>query len=147
MTVVRVPLAAILLASVSVGCHTVQPLAVNSIPQVNPPVVFVTYKDNSQVAVEKPRVSGDSLYGKWQGLDEEVVVPLSAVQSIESLQRNPKRTLTAVVGISAATIAGTYLILKFAGLGRNCDASRGNTDQQGDSPAVGECGDRHTPVS
>jgi hypothetical protein len=138
MTVVRVPLAALLLGSVA--CHTVQPLAVSAIPQTNPPVVFVTYKDNSQVAVEQPRVSGDSLYGTWQGLDEQLAVPLSAVQSIESFQKNGTRTALLIAGIAAATAGAVWTFSLIATGDQACDFGRGNTDQQGiPPPADAEC--------
>jgi hypothetical protein len=133
------PLAAALLSGVA--CKTVQPMPAQNIAAAQPDVVFVTYKDNSQVAVEKPHISGDSLYGTWQGLQEQLAVPLSAVERIESFQPDGKRTVTAVVGIGAASIAMTYLILKFAGSGTNCDYTRGNTDQQMGATAVGSCPD------
>ncbi len=44
------------------------------IPEQNPPVVWVTYTDNSFVPVSEPKIVGDSLMGTWQGLAEPVAI-------------------------------------------------------------------------
>ena len=108
MTVVRVPRVAALLGSLA--CVSVQPLRdpAQSIPKVAPQVVYVTYNDNSKIPVSQPHVSGDSLYGTWQGVNEPVATPLNMVRLIEAKQPNPKRTTAMVVGLAAVTAGAIW---------------------------------------
>jgi len=131
MTTFRVPLAAALLGSLA--CVTVQPLRdpALSIPKANPPVVFVTYKDNSKVSIVQPHVSGDSLFGTWQGLNEPVATPLSAIRLIESKQPNPKRTTAMIVGLAALTAGAVWTFSLIATGTQSCDFARGGFDQYG----------------
>ena len=140
MSAVRVPLAAALLGSLA--CVSVQPLRdpAVSIPKANPQVVFVTYKDNSKIPVSQPHVSGDSLYGTWQGVNEPVATPLSAVRLIEAKQPNPRRTTAMVVGLAALTAGAVWSATLLIGGSGACDSARGNTDQYGNPlPADGTC--------
>jgi hypothetical protein len=118
---VRIPLVALLVGTV--GCHTLQPIAQPEqfIPAHNPKVVYVTYNDNSIVPVESPTVSGDTLYGKWQGLDEPVAAPLSHLKVIESVQPNKKRTAFAIATITAVGVAGIWAAAQIASGGDTCD--------------------------
>jgi len=108
MTIVRVPLVAALVGSLA--CVSVQPLRdpAQSIPKANPDVVFVTYNDNSKIPLVQPHVSGDSLYGTWQGLNEPVATPLSAVRLIEAKQPNSRRTVAMVAGLAAVTAGAIW---------------------------------------
>jgi len=129
MTVVRVLLAAALLGSLA--CVSVQPLRdpAQSIPRVNPPVVYVTYKDNSKIPVTRPHVSGDSLYGTWEGVNEPVATPLSAVRLIESKQPNSRRTVAMVAGLAAVT-AGAIWTFSLVTKGTEwCDWPKNTVDQ------------------
>lgn len=139
MTVIRAPLAVALLGSLA--CVTVQPMRdpALSIPKANPPVVFVTYKDNSKVSIVQPRVSGDSLFGTWQGLDEPVAVPLSAVRSIGAFQKDNKRTTLLIAGIAAATAGAVWSATLLIGGTGSCDTARGWTGQYGPPPVDAEC--------
>lgn len=98
----------------AVGCVSVQPVQqpAQYIPRVNPDVVVVIYKDNSQVAVAKPRMIGDTLVGTWVGLGEPVAVPLSSVQRIDAKQRSGKRTALLIAGVAVMAAGGTYAILR-----------------------------------
>lgn len=138
MKSVRVPLAVILLGSAA--CRSVQPVMEPSqfIPQANPTLVIVTYKDNSEVPVAQPRVSGDTLLGTWQGLDEPVAVPLNQVQRIDALQRDRKRTTLFIAGLTAFTAAGVYALIQATTGGDNCDYGR-PTEGEGGLPKPYQC--------
>jgi len=127
---VRAPLAALLL--VGVGCMSVRPVTqpAQFIPQTNPDVVLVIYNDNSEVPVENPRMSGDTLIGTWAGLGEPVAAPLSQVQRIDARQRDRTKTRMLIGGIAALTVAMGYVTLEVArgGSGPACDYS-GQTGQ------------------
>jgi len=114
MLSVRVPLAALLLGGV--GCMSVRPVMqpAQFIPQANPDVVLVIYKDNSEVSVAKPRMSGDTLVGTWLGLGEPVSAPMSQVQRIDARQRDKTRTTLLIAGIAAFTAASVYTVAKVA---------------------------------
>jgi hypothetical protein len=122
-TVRLVPAAAVLLGSM--GCVVVQPVQrpAQFIPAANPEIVVVTYKDNSQVPVSKPHLSGDTLVGTWAGLGEPVSVPLSDVQRIDARQNSPKRTAMLIAGLSVLAAGGTYAVVRVTGNGKNCDYS------------------------
>lgn len=117
-----VPLAAVVFGGM--GCAVVQPVRqpAQFIPQQHPDIVVVTYKDNSQVPIAKPLISGDSVIGTWAGLGEPVGVPLSDVQRIDAKQRSTSRTVLMIAGIAALTAGGTYAIVRVTGNGVNCDA-------------------------
>ena len=126
MRSIRLPLAVVLLGGV--GCATVRPVAqpAQFIPHANPDVVLVVYKDNSQVPVSKPHMSGDTLVGTWLGLGEAVVAPMSEVQRIDARQRDRKRTTLLIAGLTLFTAVGTYAVIQAAtGNGRICDYSAG----------------------
>jgi len=140
MTVMRLPLVATLLGAMA--CATVQPLRdpAQSISSLKPQVVYVTYKDNSKIPVTAPRVSGDSLYGTWQGVNEPVATPLSAVRLIESKQPNPKRTTALIAGVAALTAGAVWTFSLVTRGNGACDSARGNTDQYGNpAPVDAEC--------
>lgn len=124
MKLVNVPLAGLLLSAV--GCATVQPVRepTQFIPQSRPSVVVVFLKDNSQVPVAEPRMSGDTLFGTWLGVGEPVVMPLSGVQRIDAIQRDKRRTTLMIAGLSVMTAAGIYALVQVAtNNGPACDGS------------------------
>jgi len=122
MTIVRVPLLVVLLSSV--GCATLRPLRepAQYIAKENPKVIYVTYKNRSVVGVAQPRVSGDSLYGTLQGQPARIAVPLSAVQLIEAVQPDGKRTALLIAGLTVFTVGGVYILLQ-TGKDESCDVT------------------------
>ncbi len=131
MSVVRVSLALVLLSTI--GCATLQQVRqpAEFIPKNNPPVVYVTYTDNSIVPVAQPQIKGDSLLGTWQGLSEPVAVPLAQVQSVQAVQHNKKRTTLLIVGLTAFTAAGAWAVSQATGNGSgdHCIESSGQTPE------------------
>ena len=135
LTVRLVSVAAVVLGGI--GCVSVQPVRqpAQYIPTAHPELVLVTYKDNSQAAVTKPQISGDTLIGTFAG--EPLAVPLSDVQRIDAMQKSPKRTAMAVAGLGAFGGLLTYAIVRVTVSGRNCDTSY----QPGTLPPGGRCVD------
>ena len=120
----RVVPAAFLLGSI--GCATLQPVEqpARFIPDRNPQVVYVTFKNESRVTLARPLVRGDSLVGTVEGVSHPVAAPLSHIQRVEALQRNPGRTRWLVVGIGALTVVGAFVLAQPAVGGElGCDAT------------------------
>ena len=93
------------------GCHVVKPVQPTVfIPEHNPPVVWVTYTDNSFVPVSSPKIVGDSLTGTWQGLQEPVAISLKEIQTVQAKMPAPKRTIMLVTVVTAATVGVAYTI-------------------------------------
>lgn len=111
MTVHRVVVT--LLAAAALGCKSLQPIhePAQFIAAANPPVVYVTAKNRALLAIELPRISGDTLHGTWQATGNAIAVPLSRVERIEAPQRDGKRTFAFAAG---ATIVGGVLIYALA---------------------------------
>jgi hypothetical protein len=107
MSLARVSLGLVLLGSV--GCATMRPVhdPAGFIAQNHPPMVYITYTDNSSVPVTAPRVSGDSLYGSVAGSDS-VAVPLHDVSVVQAKQHDKTRTVLLISGITAGTAAAIY---------------------------------------
>lgn len=108
---------AFLLVSVSSACMTVRPVPAPAqfIPQSNPPLVYVTYTDNSIVPVAQPKISGDTLVGTWAGLSEPVAIPFHQIQLVQAKQPARGRTRLLIAGIVAFTAAGVYAIQQLTG--------------------------------
>jgi hypothetical protein len=115
MTLQRFTLAGVLLSTAA--CMTVRPVPsfTQYVPQHNPPLVWVTYTDNSIVPVLQPKISGDSLVGTWQGLSEPVSIPLGQVKLVQARQRDKGRTTWLIAGLSVLTAAGVYAIVQATG--------------------------------
>ena len=105
----RIALAGLLLA-VS-ACMTVRPVQpAQFIPQQKPPVVWVTYNDNSFVPVAGPTMVGDTLKGTWSGLGEPVAVTLSEIKTVQAKIKSPKRTALLFTVVGAALVGVAYTI-------------------------------------
>jgi len=122
MSVMRVPLAVVLLGCV--GCMGLLPVRdpAQFIPESNPQVVFVTYVNRTKMFVTQPRVSGDSLFGTMQGRSHTVAVPLSQVRLIQARQADKKRTTWLIAGLAVAG-ASSIWALSQSGAGESCDNS------------------------
>ena len=137
MSLARVSPALVLLGSI--GCATVQPVpnAAQFINQKHPPVLYVTYTDNSSVPVSQPRISGDSLFGTAPGVAgaEAVAVSLKDVSEIRAPQPDHKRTAELIVAITALTAGGAYTLPP--PFGADCTSTASPTDPS--SPAPPTC--------
>jgi hypothetical protein len=97
------------------GCKTVQNVQPTVyIPEHNPPVVWVTYLDNSFVPVSSPKIVGDSLVGTWQGLSEPVAISLKEIQTVQAKMPSPKRTIILASVLTLAVGGAVYSITQGA---------------------------------
>ena len=93
------------------ACTTVRPVQpAEYIPKFYPEVVWVTYADNTEVPIDRPKIYGDTLYGTLAGAGDTVNIPLEQVTSVRA--RTPDRTKTALLvsGTIAAGIASVYFL-------------------------------------
>jgi hypothetical protein len=123
MSLARVSLGLVLFSTI--GCATVQPVAnpEQFIAQTHPPVLYVTYTDNSSVPVSQPRISGDTLFGTAPGVagSEAVAVALHDVSGIRAPQPDHKRTVALIVALGALTAGGAYTLTQ--AFGANCSST------------------------
>jgi hypothetical protein len=93
------------------ACTTKRPVQPSEYIQKHAPdVVWVTYHDNSMVAVADPIVARDTLRGLRHGTSLPVAIPLHNVRSVQA--KTPDRTKTAffVTGIVATLASSVYVI-------------------------------------
>ena len=107
----------LLLGTMTSACMTLRPVQSPGqyIPKSNPPVVYVTYTDNSIVPVSQPKISGDTLLGTWAGLAEPVTIPFRDIQLVQAKQPDRGKTRMLIIGLTAVTAAGLYAIIKGTG--------------------------------
>lgn len=90
------------------ACTSVRPISPKTYLEDNaPPVVWVTYNNNTLVAVAEPEVRRDTLRGTLQG--EKVKIPLSEIQSVQAKVRDGTKTALLVSGIGVAAISTLYV--------------------------------------
>ena len=98
----------------TMGCSSLQPVRqpAEFISASTPPVVYVTHRNRALIVIERPRVSGDTVYGNWQGQSRPVAVPLSQVQSMLARRKDGGRTALLVAGVTILTGAGVYAMVQ-----------------------------------
>jgi hypothetical protein len=98
------------------GCSSLQPVRqpAEFIATAAPNVVYVTHRNRALIVIERPRVSGDTVYGNWQGQTRAVAVPLSQVQSMLARRRDGGRTALLVAGVTILAGAGVYAVVQSA---------------------------------
>jgi hypothetical protein len=137
MSLARASLALVLFSTI--GCATVQPVPnpAQFIAQKHPPVLYVTYTDNSSVPVSQPHINGDTLYGTAPGVagSEAVAVALHDVSEIRAPQPDHKRTVLLIVAIGALTAGGAYTLTQV--FGANCGSSAFHSEAS--APPVVSC--------
>ncbi len=95
------------------ACMSLQPIRepAQFIAASHPRVVYVTATNRAQLAIELPRVSGDTLHGTWVANGAPIAVPLSRVERVEAPQRDGARTFAFAAG---AVVVGGVLIYAIA---------------------------------
>lgn len=107
MRLARLSLTAIFLGGIS--CTSVQTVRdPNAFMATNPDLVVVIYNDNAEMPVSKPQMRGDTLVGEWAGLGEKVAVPMSDIQRLDAIQKDPKKTTLFIAALVAATAVTAY---------------------------------------
>lgn len=98
------------------ACSTMRPVSTPQqfIPSARPDRVWVTRADNSRMALDGPRLLGDTLVGFVGGRYEEILLP--DTRWIGVRQAAPRRTMLLVAG-TVALGAGLLYLLAGNGLG------------------------------
>lgn len=98
------------------GCSSLQPVQAPAefIAAARPPVVFVTHRNRALIVIANPRVAGDTVYGTWFGETRPVALPLSHVQSVAARQRDRKRTVLLVAGLTVLSGTAVYAFVQSA---------------------------------
>ncbi len=101
--------------AVVAGCHTFGPVSSPSdfVATKQPQRVWVTGTDGSVEIFEGPKLLGDTLAGFVKGEYREV--PLADVKQVAARQSAPRRTRTAIIVGSVATV-GFMLLVATGGL-------------------------------
>jgi hypothetical protein len=72
-----------------------------------PPVVWVTYANNTVVLVADPEVRRDTLRGMLQGA--RVKIPLSEIQSVQAKVRDHTKTAILATTLGVAVVSSMYV--------------------------------------
>jgi hypothetical protein len=75
-----------------------------------PDVVWVTYHDNSVVAVADPAVASDTLWGVRHGTSKAVAIPMRDVRTVHAKTPDGLKTALFITGLGAVWAGGIYLI-------------------------------------
>lgn len=95
-----------------------------------PPVVWVTYGDNTLVPLAQPEIRRDTLRGVLQGA--RVKIPLRDIRSVEAKAPNHGKTALLVTTIGVAAVSSFYfLVIQSGGSGGGGPASYCPRDVRG----------------
>jgi hypothetical protein len=83
-----------------------------------PPVVWVTYGDNTMVPVAQPEIRRDTLRGVLQGA--RVKIPLRDIRSVEAKAPNHAKTALLVTGIGVVAVSSFYFLVAQSGGNGGC---------------------------
>jgi hypothetical protein len=93
-----------------VACTSVRPVAPAKLsPKSLPPVVSVTYPDQSVLVVTGPALHADTLKGLRWGTQDSVVIPLDSVRTVDARVPDRTKTLLMVAAAGAVVVAGVYV--------------------------------------
>jgi hypothetical protein len=114
----RVVLAGLLLGIAgSGGCTSVQHIQpTDYLENHTPPVVWVTYANNTVVLVADPEVRRDTLRGLLQGA--RVKIPLSEIQSVQAKVRDHTKTAILATTLGVAVLSTMYVAFIGKGSGK-----------------------------
>lgn len=90
------------------GCTSVRPIQPTTYLVDNaPPVVWVTYSNNSVVQVAEPEIKRDTLRGMLDGA--RVKIPLADIQSVEAKVHDRTKTALLVTSLGVAAVSTLYV--------------------------------------
>lgn len=123
-----------LLVAVVGACTSVRHIQPTTYLEDNaPPVVWVTYPNNTVVAVAEPVVKRDTLRGVLQG--ERVKIPLGEIRSVQA--KVPDHTKTALLLTAMGVVAVSTLYVGFISKSKGEGLNGCGTDGYGD--VIQEC--------
>ena len=105
------------------ACSSMQPVAQpREFLQARQPAVVWLSKDADQtmVAVDAPRLLGDSIVGFVEG--EYTEIPIASVRSMQAKQYSRSKTVTFLVGVAAATAALIFVVAGGTGSGEDMNS-------------------------
>ena len=127
----RVVLIGLLLGVVPVGACTsvrsIQPVAY--LEDHAPPVVWVTYTNNTVVPIADPDFKRDTLRGTLQGA--RIKIPMGEIQSVEARVHDGRKTAFLLTGLGVAAISSMYFIF-ISKAGSNTSDQTCGLDREGD---------------
>jgi hypothetical protein len=92
------------------------------IAESRPELVYVTHNSGAELTIARPRMSGDSLLGMWQGASQSLALPLGDLKQVRAVRRDKTRTVVAIAGLTLVTGALVYLVTQESNTtGPNCD--------------------------
>jgi len=92
------------------ACTSVRPISPRVYLEDNaPPVVWVTYHNNTLVPVAEPEVRRDTLRGTLEGA--RVKIPLADSQTVQAKVREGEKTVLFLSGVGVAAISTLYVAL------------------------------------
>ena len=97
-----------LLTGAVAACTSVRSIHPTTYLESNaPPVVWVTYTNNTVVTVAEPEVKRDTLRGTLDGA--RVKIPLADVQSVQAKVRDGRKTALLVTTLGVAVVSALYV--------------------------------------
>jgi hypothetical protein len=104
------------LALVLVACHSVRPVEPAQLATKQlPPVVSVTYPDQTTLVLMEPSIKADTLRGLRWGTQDSVVIPLANVKTVDAKVSDPTKTLLLVGTVGLLTATGMFVLLSETG--------------------------------
>ena len=98
------------------ACTSVRPISPRVYLEDNaPPVVWVTYADNTMVPVTDAVVKRDTLRGMLQGV--RVTIPLADIRSVRARVPNHMKTLLLASTLGVVTVSTMYVAFLSKGSG------------------------------
>jgi hypothetical protein len=92
------------------------------IAESHPEVVYVTHNSGAELTIARPRMSGDSLLGTWEGASRSLALPLEDLKQVRAQRRDKTRTFVAIGGLTLVTGTLVFLVTQESGShGPNCD--------------------------
>jgi hypothetical protein len=103
-----IPLISLLLGAAGLGgCTTVRSISpAEYLADHNPPMVLVTYSNQTVVSVREPEVRRDTLRGTLQG--ERIKIPLSEIQSVQARVGDRTKTALLLTTVGVAVVSSMY---------------------------------------
>ena len=91
------------------GCTTVRRVqAAEYFADNSPEVVWVTYTNDTVVAVAEPVIRRDTLRGMWPGTRDRVKIPLGEIRSVQARVPDHTRTAILVASLGVVTVSTLY---------------------------------------
>ena len=105
----KMPVAGLLLGLVAAGaCTSVRPIYPTTyLEEHAPPVVWVTYKNNTVVPVGEAEVRRDTLRGTLEGA--RVKIPLAEIQTVEAKVRDGTKTALLLGTFGVVAVSTLYV--------------------------------------